>query len=402
MKILFLTDNFPPEVNAPATRTFEHCREWVKQGAEVTVITCFPNFPMGKIYEGYTNKLYEKENMDGITVIRVWSYIAANKGIIKRLLDFNSYALMSFFVGIFQKTDLIIGTSPQFFTAISACFLSLFKRKPWVMEVRDIYPESLYAVDLMDKKSIIYKFLEFIEINLYKSASHIVVVTNSFKRKLINKNIIESKISVCTNGVNLSKFQPQPKDHKILTKLKLNNKFIISYIGTHGLAHALTFILDCASQVLDNHICFVFIGDGAEKENLKKKARKLNLKNVVFLPFVKKEEIKSYISISDVALVNLKKSDSFKDVIPSKIFENASMMKPILLGVDGESKALIEKYYAGECFDPENKISFRRSLNLIMEVDKYKSGCKKLAKDHSRKKIAKKLLNIFEKTKNAI
>lgn len=273
MKILFLTDNFPPEVNAPATRTFEHCTEWVKQGAEVTVITCFPNFPQGKIYEGYKNKLYQKESINGITVIRVWSFMAANKGVIKRLLDFNSYAIMAFIVGIFCRTDLIIGTSPQFFTAISARFLSLFKRKPWVMEVRDIYPEALSAVGLMDKKSVIYKFLEFLEIYLYKSANHIVVVTNSFKRELINKDIVESKISVCTNGVNLSKFQPQLKDQEILIKLKLNNKFIISYIGTHGLAHALTFILDCASQELDNDIHFVFIGDGAEKKNLKKKAK---------------------------------------------------------------------------------------------------------------------------------
>ena len=142
------------------------------------------------------------------------------------------------------------------------------------MEVRDIYPEALSAVGLMDKKSVIYKFLEFLEINLYKSANHIVVVTNSFKRELINKGIVESKISVCTNGVNLSKFQPQLKDQEILMKWNLNNKFIISYIGTHGLAHALSFILDCASQELDNDIHFVFIGDGAEKENLKKKAKK--------------------------------------------------------------------------------------------------------------------------------
>ena len=402
MKIIFLTDNFPPEVNAPATRTFEHCTEWVKQGAEVTVITCFPNFPQGKIYEGYKNKLYQKESINGITVIRVWSFMAANKGVIKRLLDFNSYAIMAFIVGVFCRTDLIIGTSPQFFTAISARFLSLFKRKPWVMEVRDIYPEALSAVGLMDKKSVIYKFLEFLEINLYKSANHIVVVTNSFKRELINKGIAESKISVCTNGVNLSKFQPQLKDQEILMRLKLNNKFIISYIGTHGLAHALTFILDCASQELDNDIHFVFIGDGAEKENLKQKAKKLKLQNVTFLPFVNKEEIKSYISISDVALVNLKKSVSYKDVIPSKIFENACMLKPILLGVDGESKALIEKYNAGECFDPENKISFRRSLELIMNVDKYKLGCQKLAIDYNRNNIAIKLLNILKKTTNGI
>ena len=141
MRILFLTDNFPPETNAPATRTYEHCLKWINMGYKVTVITCFPNFPKGKVFEGYTNKLYQKENIDGITVIRVWSYIAANQGFIKRIIDFVSFAITSFFAGLFVgKVDVIIGTSPQFFTTLSAYGLSVVKRKPWIFELRDLWP----------------------------------------------------------------------------------------------------------------------------------------------------------------------------------------------------------------------------------------------------------------------
>ena len=162
MKILFLTDNFPPEVNAPATRTYEHCKEWVSSGADVTVITCAPNFPKGKVFEGYKNKLYQKEDVDGIKVIRVWTYITANKGFAKRILDYISFMISSFIAGLFIKTDVIIATSPQFFTAISGRWLSFWKRKKWIMEVRDLWPESIKAVGAMDTNPAIRLF-EFLE-----------------------------------------------------------------------------------------------------------------------------------------------------------------------------------------------------------------------------------------------
>ena len=137
MRILFLSDNFPPEVNAPASRTYDHCKEWVKCGDEVTVITCVPNFPQGKVYEGYKNKWRHEEMIDGIRVIRVWSYIVANKGFVKRTLDFISYSVTAFIAGLFIKTDVVIATSPQFFTALCGRTLAFWKRKPWIMEVRD-------------------------------------------------------------------------------------------------------------------------------------------------------------------------------------------------------------------------------------------------------------------------
>ena len=195
MRILFLTDNFPPEMNAPATRTWEHCKEWVNLKADVTVITCTPNFPEGKVFKGYKNKFIQTELIDGIKVVRVWSYISANNGFLKRIIDYTSYAIMAFTVGLWYKCDLIIATSPQFFTAISGYALSVFKRKPWIFELRDLWPESIRAVGAMQNKKILY-FFEKLELFLYKKANLVVPVTDSFKQNLIDRGISESKIKV--------------------------------------------------------------------------------------------------------------------------------------------------------------------------------------------------------------
>ena len=195
MRILFLTDNFPPEVNAPASRTYDHVREWKKAGHEITVITCAPNFPKGKVYDGYKNKLYQTEMMDGIKVVRVWTYIAENKGFLKRTLDYISFSISSFFAGLFQKADIIIATSPQFFTALSGRTLSFWKRTPWIMEVRDLLPESIKTVGAMKDNDFI-RYFEWEEMRCYKSSKRIVVVTDSLKKTLTARVIDTQKIFV--------------------------------------------------------------------------------------------------------------------------------------------------------------------------------------------------------------
>ncbi|MDR1523673.1 MAG: glycosyltransferase family 4 protein, partial [Tannerella sp.] len=328
MKVLFLTDNFPPEVNAPATRSYEHIRQWVKNGMEVTVITCIPNFPQGKVYKGYKNKWYQCEWMDGIRVIRVWTYIAANEGFFKRTFDYISFSVSAFIAGLFQKTDLIVATSPQFFTALAGRTLSFWKRTPWIMEVRDLWPESIKTVGAM-KNSLFIRYFEWEEKRCYKSATKIVVVTDSFKKRLMEKRVDPSKIEVVKNGVNRDLYLPLPKDAHLLKELDMEGKRLIGYIGTHGMAHKLDFILHCAKSIdCGYNLHFLFIGDGAEKKHLLQISEKLKLTNVSFLDTVPKEKVKQYISILDIALVNLKKSDLFKTVIPSKIFENAGMQIP--------------------------------------------------------------------------
>ena len=399
MKILFLTDNFPPEVNAPATRTYEHCKEWVKQGEKVTVITCVPNFPLGKVYKGYRNVFYQKEIMEGIHIIRVWTYITANEGFIKRTLDYISFSVSAFIAGLFQKTDIIIATSPQFFTALSGRALSFWKRKPWIMEVRDLWPESIKTVGAMND-NILIRYFEWQEKHCYHSAKKIVVVTDSFKRRLVERGIDSSKIDVVKNGVNRSLFVPVVKDLQLLNELGLQNKKIIGYIGTHGMAHKLDFILQCAKGMEGrNNYHFLFLGSGAEKRNLLDLKEKLDLKNVTMLDPVSKLEVKRYISILDIALINLRKSELFTTVIPSKIFENAGMEIPILMGVNGEAREIIESYHAGVYFEPESETEFCEKLDLLLTdenlYNECKEGCKKLSLDFDRNLLANKMLQII-------
>ncbi len=400
MKILFLTDNFPPEVNAPATRTYEHCREWVKLGAEVTVITCAPNFPQGKVYDGYKNKLYQTEMVDGIKVIRVWSYIVANKGFIKRTLDFISFSVTAFLAGLFVKTDLIIATSPQFFTALAGRVLSFWKRRPWIMEVRDLWPESIKIVGAMNDNLFI-KYFEWQEMRCYRSAKKIVVVTDSFKKTLVARGIDANKIFVVKNGVDKSVFSPVAKDEALVKELNLEGKIVVGYIGTHGMAHKLDFIIQCAKNMEGkNNYHFILMGNGAEKENLKKLHTELGCQNVTMLDSVPKAEVKRYISVLDISLINLKKSDLFTTVIPSKIFENAAMAIPILMGVEGEAQEIVESYGAGVCFEPENEKDLNEKLEMLANVDFYnacKEGCLKLADDFDRKNLALKMYNIITK-----
>ncbi|WP_122863553.1 glycosyltransferase family 4 protein [Campylobacter showae] len=399
MKILFITDNFPPEVNAPATRTYEHIKEWIKdESVEVTVLTCFPNFPHGKVYNGYKNKLYQREKFDGIDVIRVWSYMSKNEGFVKRVLDYISFAFMAFFVGLFQKFDVIVATSPQFFTTWAGCGLAKIKRRPWVFELRDLWPESIKTVGAMKQGKII-EILEKIELGLYKSSNLVIAVTEAFRQNLIARGMDGNKIKVITNGSNLDLFVPRDKDRELLNQLGLKDKFIVGYIGTHGMAHSLDFIITTISKIKDEKFHFLFVGDGAVKEKIVNLAADFGLKNVTFLDSVSKDEVPRFLSICDAMLAPLKKDDNFKTVIPSKIFEASAMQKPVLLGVEGQAKEILEAYGAGVCFEPENEKDFLEKLNILTDVDFYnecRAGCLRLASDYDRKKLAKTMLEILK------
>lgn len=358
MHILFLTDNFPPETNAPASRTFEHCREWVKQGHRVTVITCTPNFPMGKVFQGYRNKLWQSEEMSGIQVIRVWSYIAPNRGVVRRILDYQSFMVTATLAALFvREVDVVVGTTPQFFTVCSAYAVSRLKGVPFVFELRDIWPQSIRTVGAM-RNSYWLDRLERLELFLYRKATRIISVTHSFKRDLINRGIDAEKISVVTNGVDISRFHPHPRDEILVEQLGLQGKFVVGYIGTHGLAHSLETLLE-AAQLLQNSpngkdVRLLMLGDGANKAKLVEQARTMSLNNVVFVESVSKDQVVRYLSLLDVSIIHLKKTDSFTAVIPSKLFECMGMGIPVLHGVAGESAEIVEREGCGKVFESEN------------------------------------------------
>lgn len=397
MRILFLTDNFPPEVNAPASRTFEHCREWVQAGHQVTVITCAPNFPKGKVYPGYRNRLWQNEAMAGIRVIRVWTYITSNEGFARRTLDYLSYMPAAVMAAPFVRgVDLVIGTSPQIFTVCAAYLVSRCKSVPFVFELRDLWPESIKAVGAM-KSSMVLRLLERLEFFLYRKATLIIALTNSFKHNLMKRGIAEDKIVVVMNGADLSHFYPRPRDRDLARQLGVEGTFLIGYIGTHGMAHGLDTALDAADQLQNNReIAFLFIGGGAERNRLVASAMKRNLGNVTFIDEVPKSKMPSYWSLLDVSLVLLRRATVFTTVIPSKIFESAAMGVPIVLGVDGEARNLVEELGIGLAIPPESAHSLVSAILRIKQdrdlAVRLRDACLRASPKFDRRELAKRML----------
>jgi glycosyltransferase involved in cell wall biosynthesis len=369
--------------------------EWARSGIEITVITCAPNFPQGKVYPGYRNRLIQKETVAGIKVIRVWTYMAPNKGFFRRTLDYLSFMVSAFIAGLWVKTDLIIATSPQFFTAVAGYMLSKAKRKPWVMEVRDLWPDSIIGVEAM-KRNRMLDFFFRLEIKMYNHARLVIPVTDTFKERIAGKGVAVEKIHVIKNGSNLELFKPTAPDLKLKQEICKPDRIIMSYIGTHGMAHGLDFIVGCAGELDKMNITLLLIGDGAKKQEVVEMVAAGKHPNVVCLPPVPKEEIPRYLSISDIALIPLKKAEIFETVIPSKIFESAAMEIPILLGVDGEARRMVESYQAGLFYQPENKMDFLEKVKTLISkpelINRLKQGGAALSSDYDRKKQARLFL----------
>ncbi len=403
MHILFLTDNFPPEVNAPASRTFEHCREWVKAGHQVTVITGAPNFPKGQVFDGYRNRLWQQEIVAGIRVIRVWTYITANEGFSKRTLDYLSYMFTGFLASLFvRRVDLLVGTSPQFFTVCAAYASSLIKRVPWVFELRDIWPESIRVVGAM-KQSKVLDLLEKVELFLYRKASAIVSVTHAFRTSLMQRGVSGDKIRVVTNGVDISRFSPRDKDIELMHQHRLQGKFVAGYIGTHGLAHSLDTLLDAAKALKAAHdgdrFRIILLGDGANKASLRQRAETEGLDNVIFVDSVSKDQVVRYWSLLDVSIIHLKKDELFTTVIPSKLFECMGMAIPVLHGVQGESAGIVERENVGLLFEPENAEALINGLRRLADCSelhaRFKANGPVGAKRYDRLSLAAEMLQIL-------
>lgn len=355
MNVLFLTDNFVPERNAPATRTYEHARQWVADGHSVTVITTAPNFPEGQVYPGYSNRLRQVEMIDGIRVVRVLSYVTANEGFLKRTLDYVSFMVTGGLAALFERRpDVLVTTSPQFFCAMAGWFVSRLRRLPWVFELRDLWPASIVAVGAM-KPGPMIRLLERIELAMYRSADAVVSVTESFKRDLVARGIPADKIHVILNGVDLRKFRPRARDPELTARLGLEGRFVVGYLGTIGMAHALDKVLDAAALLQgDPRIVFLIAGSGARRAELERRVKTEGLHNVRFLEPQPKEMMPALWSVHDVALIPLQDKDLFRTVIPSKMFEAMGMGIPILMSLpDGEATSLLEAAGAGVVVPPE-------------------------------------------------
>lgn len=350
MHILILTDRFLPEITAPSFREMDHAQEWIKSGHEVTVVTCVPNFPRGKVFPGYRNRLYQVEWIDGVRVIRVWSYMTANEGMLKRTLDYLSFVFSAiFFFWRYPKFDVILATSPPLFVPIAGYVLSKLRRRPWVFELRDLWPASIEAVGV--SKGRVVKALTRLEMFLYRKADRIVSLTPAFKEELTARGIPPEKNDVVTNGVDTNRFNPERIEFDARERLGVEpDVFLAGYVGTVGMAHGLETVLEAAELCRDDpKIVFLIMGEGAERAGLEKEARRRGLSHVVFHDFVSHDEVISFLGAMDVSIVHLRPHPVFKKVIPSKIFENMAMGLPMVYAVEGLSAEIVSEAGAGIC-----------------------------------------------------
>lgn len=401
MRILFLSDNFPPESNAPATRLYEHAIRWVRAGHDVTVITCAPNFPEGQLFAGYRNRWRQVENVDGIRVVRVKTYITANEGFVKRTLDYMSFMVMGFLMGLFERRpDVVVATSPQFFCAIGGWVLSIFKRRPFVFELRDLWPASIMAVGAM-QKSLLIRILEWIEHFLYRRADAIVSVTESFRDELVKRGIPREKIHVVINGVDLERYQPCARDPGLEREFGLEGKFVAGYMGTHGMAHALAKVLEAAELLTHrDDIAFFFAGSGAERAKVESIVRERNLTNVRLIPRQPKERMPALWSVCDLSIVPLRDTPVFSTVIPSKIFESMGMGVPILMSLpEGEATEIICSTGSGVCVAPENPAAMADAITTLADdrerMDLYRKAAYVAAPGFSRDVQATRMIEIL-------
>mgnify|MGYP001248312496 FL=1 len=341
MKILFLTHYFPPEGNAPASRTYDNCKRWVAAGHDVTVLTCAPNVPDGKVYEGYQNKRRQEEWVDGIRVIRVWTFIAANKGAVLRIMNYLSYFVSAFFTGLFlPRPDVLICTSPQFFCGLVGVIIGRLRCLPRVLEIRDIWPESIQVVGAM-KKSFLTRMLERVELFMYRSANHVVTVGKGYRDKLLERGVPAEGIDVITNGADLKFYCPGDADRAFRNKYDLEDKFTVAYVGTIGMASGLEVALEASRKLIaegDDSFRFLLVGDGAEREALQERVEAEDLKHVVFTGRLDKSFMPVLLRSVEGCFIHLRESDLFKTVLPSKLFEAFAVGRPSILGMDGKAR----------------------------------------------------------------
>jgi glycosyltransferase involved in cell wall biosynthesis len=402
LNILVLTHHFPPEVSAGALRFCEMAKVWVRAGHSVTVVACVPNHPRGSPYPGYRNRIWQRETVDGINVVRLWTYLARNKGVIRRSVSFASYFVSATLAAPFLgKPDVVISTIPHFFCGTAGYSVSRLRRAPWVLDVRDLWPESIVSVGAM-KPGRIIRALASIERFCYRRAAHIVSASDEYLSHFSKAGVARKNVSVVTNGVSFDLFSKSPDPGPFRKLHNLENKFVASYVGTLGLAHGLDVVLMAADHLRSREdITFVLVGDGAERDRLVERCRSMALTNVRILPQVPHEQVPVVWAGSDAAIVPLRSSATFERVIPSKMFEAMALRRPIILGIRGYARRIVEDGVCGVTFTPDDADDLVRQVVALADNPSLRqqlgnNGYRLAQSNYDRNKLAHKYLRILK------
>ncbi|MCO8058833.1 glycosyltransferase family 4 protein [Acinetobacter towneri] len=404
MKILLLTQWFDPE---PTFKGLAFAKELKRQGHEVQVLTGFPNYPSGKIYDGYKLKLYQREEIEGISILRVALYPNHDSSALRRILNYISFAFMAMLFGIFvtKKADVIYAYHPPLTVGLAAILIKFFRRTPIVYDIQDMWPDTLKATGMLNNNKIL-NFIGSVCKLVYKFVDHIVVLCPGFKQLLIERDVPKEKISVIYNWCD-EQGLTQAKPAKLEYQQLMQNKFNIVFAGNMGKAQALDTILEAAKKFKNiQDIQFVFVGGGTETERLKQRSIVENISNIAFIPRMSMAEVGGVLQLSDLLLVHLKKDPLFEITIPSKTQAYMAMGKPVLMAVAGDAAELVQKAECGCIAISEDATSLQQAIlkayhlpaseRLQMGINAQNFYKQELSLDSG----VKQFVSIFEKVKH--
>lgn len=401
MRILLLTHYYPPEVNAPAQRAAHHANEWVKAGHQVTVVTAAPSHPYGIVYDGYKNKYFESV-VDGVRVVRMRTYLGANSGFAKRTINYLSYFSSTLFnIRKFREHDIVISSSPQFFCGLSGIIVKKFHKIPWILEIRDIWPDSILAVGAANV-GFTTKMVSLLARWAYKASDAVVSVSPGFNEHFDTYGVDKNKLHTIPNGIYPDSLQRNNIDLIPREMKQFDGRFIAAFIGTLGMAHGLTTILTAAKLLKKNkNIGILLVGSGADYESLVKTKSDLQLDNVVILGQQSRERVAEIWNSVSASIVHLKKNDTFKTVIPTKLLEGMAMKRPVILGVEGTAKSILESANAGISIEPENAEELAKAVTTLASDSKLgefyaENGYRYVIEHFNRAKMANQYIVIMQ------
>jgi glycosyltransferase involved in cell wall biosynthesis len=404
VRILYICHYFHPEIGAPSARALEMARKWVDFGHQVDVVTCFPNHPTGVVPAGYRGKLYQREVLsDGITVYRNYVYATPNHGFFRKTIGHLSFMVSSVVLSMYRvrRPDVIVVSSPTLFAVVSAYVFSRLRRVPYVFEVRDLWPAAIASLGVLDSSSWVVRALEKLELFLYHRAARVVTVTAAFRQDIASRGIDAAKIEVITNGADEALFHPR-NGSGMRGELGLEGRFIVLYIGAHGISQALSAVMEVADRARASpKIHFLFVGEGAEKDELVATRDRLGLTNVTFLPGQPKEMVPSFYAAADVCLVPLRGVPLFRAFIPSKMFEIMASGRAIIGSVDGEARQILERSGAALVVQPEDVAQLLAAICRLQACPQMKqkmedAGPPFVAAHYSRRALAEQYLDLLQ------
>ena len=411
MDILYISQYFPPEIGAASARAFELSRHWVAKGHRVVVLTGFPNYPIGRSdhrRQPNPGRVTRRETVEGISVVRTWLWGIGDRGIRDRVLTYASFCLSSSLRGIpIPRPDVVIASSPPLTVGLTGWWLSRVKRRPFIFDIRDLWPESIADLAPMTNRSAMMRILGEMSRFLYDKADEVVVTSDAAKHALIKDSKVEpERTTVIPNGVDTEKFSAMDHADTIREGLGLRGKFLVSFIGTIGLAQDVDMVIRSASRLYSGPepVHFLFVGEGPMKSPAMDAVARLDLSNVTFLAGQRRDDVPRLIQASDICLVTLRKAEVNDAVIPVRMLEFMSCGRPVVLSARGEAGRIIKAAGAGMVVEQGDDLALAAAIVRLgrdagLRRHMGANGRQYVVENFSREQTAIRYLEVLEETR---